>query len=463
MVGIKRINVKLPARASIWYLGASAVAKGVGFLITPFFTRMISGEAYGELTLYLSLVGIASVGCSAVNTGSAIYKEMKNFENERQSFLKSALLVSLSFSALICLVLFAFSPFFKLTPHLYIPLTLQIICDGIAAVALSSEKFSYRYKTVTLINLLSSVLPALITLALLKAVAGRIRIRIYALLTISVCIAIWSLIKILRSGSRANKKMAVSLIKSASPLIPHSISTALSGQADKLIIPYFLGAFALAKYSVIHSLGVALQFMVSAVGFALGPWMIRRLEGGEYKKISVLVAILLSVFSALSLCLIALAPEAMKILAPKEYLDAFPALLPIALTTPLVLFSSVVTVCLVHSNKGLSTVTVSLVGAVTNLILNFTLIPKLSYLGAGLAMFLSSLASTLTGLCLLLRARLGEVLSARKISKILIPTVALGTLLFLLFDLLALRVILLTVPAVMLLNAFYSLKGLIVE
>lgn len=463
MSRFKDIKLKLPARASIWYLGASATAKAVGFIITPFFTRMISGQSYGELTLYLTMLGIATVSCSAVNTGSPVYKGFKIYEDDKGSFLKSVLTVSVSFSALFCILLFALKRFFQISPHLFIPLSLQIICDGVVAVALSSAKYSYQYKEVTVISILTSVAPAIITLALLKTVNGRFRVRVYSLLAISICLAIYALIKIFKSGGQANKKMCASVIKLSLPLIPHSISSALSGQADKIMITNFLGAFALAKYSVIHSLGVALQFAVSAIGFALGPWIIRRLEAGDRKEISVLTGLLLSVFSALSLCLIALAPEAMKILAPKEYLDAFPALLPIALSTPISLLSSVITTCLVHSGKGKETLTASLVSTAVSLLLNFTLIQKLGYLGAGLALLLSQLAATVTGLYLLFRARLYEILSAKGIFKTVLPTVALGILLFLLFESPALRVILLTFPAVMLLNAFYSIKGLIIE
>ena len=459
----KKTSIKLPARASIWYLGASATAKAVGFIITPFFTRMISGQAYGELTLYLTLLGVASVSCSAVNTGSAIYTEIQRNENDKGSFLRSSLVVSVLFSTLFCLLLFTFWRFLPIDAHLIIPLSIQIICDGIVAVAMSSAKFSYRYKEVTFVSIFTSVIPAIITLALLKIVNGRFRVRVYSLLAISICLSIYSVIKIFKSEGKVNKKMCSSLLRTALPLMPQSISTALSGQADKLIITHFLGAIALAKYSVVHSLGVGLQFAVSAIGFALGPWMIRRLEAEDYKRISSLIGLLLSVFSALSLFLIALAPEAMRILAPKEYLDAFPALLPIALTTPLILLSSVITICLVHLGKGKETFSLAIIGALSSLVLNFTLIPKLGYLGAGLSLLLSQLSSTLTGFYLLLRARLGEILSTRKILQTALPTVAIGILLFLLFEIPALRVFLLVAPSIMLLNNISGLKGLILE
>ena len=460
---MKKFNLRVPVRASIWYAGTSFIAKAVGFLVTPFFTRMISGEKYGELTLYLTLVGIGSTSCSAVNTGSAIFKGIKKHESEKGSFLKSALFVSLSFSAVICTVLFAFSPFFNIKRHLFIPLTLQIMCDSIVAVALSSAKFSYQYKQVALISILSSVLPAIITLSILRIVNGRFRVRVYALLVISLCLAAWELIKIFQYPGRIKRKVSVDFFKSALPLIPHSISSALSGQADKMIITYLMGSYALAKYSVTHSLGVALQFIVGAIGFALGPWIIRKLDSNMQEKINNLVELLFYGISALCLCLIALAPEAMKILAPPEYLEAFPALLPIVITTPLSLVCSVITICLVHFGQGKATTAMALVGAGVNLLLNFTLIPKLGYLGAGLATLLSALSSMLIGLYVLTKARLLNLISPRRILGRLLYTAIISIVLLILFEAPSLRILVLIIPAIILLNVFYNAKSLIVE
>ena len=342
-------------------------------------------------------------------------------------------------------------------------MSLQMICDGIVAVHLSSAKFSYHYKEVTLITILNSILPPIATLSLLRIANGRFRVRIYVLLAISVCLAIYSLCKIMKKEGQASHEIIKAHLKSSISLLPHTISTALSAQADKLIITAYLGAAALAKYAVIHSLGIGLQFAVGAVGFALGPWIIRRLEGADYNEVSGLTTILLSTFSALSLCLIALAPEAMKILAPKDYLDAFPALLPIALSTPLALLSTVITTCLIHFGKDKEIATLSILGAIFSLILNFTLIGKLGYLGAGLAIFLSQLSSTVLGLFFLLKTDLRQKLSASVLFRIILPTSVVGLLFFFLFEFPALRVLALIIPATILLRDFYSLRQKIVE
>ena len=462
MGSIKNLKIKLPARASIWYLGVAVISKGVGFLITPFFTRAIDGVAYGELTLYLTLVGIGSVCCSAVNTGSAFYKEMRNHEDNKGGFLKSALLVSIMFSITFCLILLILRPFIPLPSGLFLPLGLQILCDGIVAVATSLGKYEYRYKEVAFISLCTAVIPALLTLLLLKAVNGRFRVRVYSLLLISVIISVYSVIKILKHSGRINRS-GMSLIKTASPLLPSSISGALSGQADKLFITNVMGSFALAKYSVIHSLGVGLNFIVSAVGFALSPWLIRKLRADEEEAISLPVGILVSALSSLSIVLMALAPEAMKILAPRAYLEAYPALLPIALTTPLSLISSVISVCLVNEGRGRDTVMISLISTAVGLVLNFMLIRKIGYLGAGISMLVSQLTTTLSGLYVIRKTKLLRLFKIGGMIGPILTALGIGFLAYIFFEMPAIRVLLLIPPAIALLNNFFGFNRLITE
>ena len=133
---------------------------------------------------------------------------------------------------------------------------------------------------------------------------------------------------------------------------------------------------------------MALQFTVTALSSALSPWIIRRLKAAEQEKISSLTFPILISYLSLSICLVALAPEAMNILAPPDYLDALPALVPIALSVPLSFASGVLTVILVYFGKGGYTALVSSIGSAICIILNYTLISYFGYLGAGLSLLI---------------------------------------------------------------------------
>ena len=103
----------------------------------------------------------------------------------------------------------------------------------------------------------------------------------YPMLIFSLMISAFQLFRILRKPSRTSKEMTRYMLRTAIPLLPHSLSVALGGQADKLFVTRLMGAASLAKYAVVHSLGIALQFAVTSLGSALGPWIIRRLDLGE--------------------------------------------------------------------------------------------------------------------------------------------------------------------------------------
>ncbi|MBQ8414783.1 MAG: oligosaccharide flippase family protein [Clostridia bacterium] len=458
---IKR--VKLPARASIYYLVASVIGKAVSFLITPFATRLLSREDFGQFSLYMAILGGVSVVCSALTSGSAIYKGIKDHNDNRQEYLKNVLAVNLAFSLLICILLLAFMPFLKLKRFLLIPMSLQILCDGTVAIAMSSKRFDYKYKTVAWVAIIIAVLPPVMAIVILKRWGGGYIVRIYAMLFVSICLAAYSIAKIYRGSKKKTHGMARYVIKSSTPLLPHSISSAMSVQADKLFITSIMGASALAKYSVVYSLGIALQFTVSAIGSALSPWIIRRLDAGEEKKICELVLPMTVGYCALSQCLVAVAPEAMLILAPRDYLDALPAILPIALSTPFLFISSVATVGIVHSGKSRYAMRISLFGVALCIILNYMLIGGFGFVGAGAALLICQGVTALIGVAFLEKAGLGEMLSLGKIVLTCVVSALVGLLFYLMRESVALRLFTLILPGIALLYCLKKAGELVME
>ena len=458
---IKRI--KLPAKASIYYLMASAVGKIVSFVITPFSTRLLSKEDFGQFSLYMAILGGVSVLCSAITSSSAIYKGLKSYENSREEYLRSVLIVNVVFSAIIFMLLLVFLPYIKLKRFLLIPMMAQVLCDGIIAVLISCNRFDYKYKTVTTVAVISAVMPPTMAIFILKRWGGGFIVRIYALLFISVCLAIYSLSKLFKCGFGINKRQLGYVIKTSSTLLPHSISSAISVQADKLFITWLMGAEALAKYSVVYSLGIALQFTVVAISSAMTPWIIRRLDNGDTRTISNLVLPMIIGYCALSLLLITVSPEAMLILAPKEYSEALPAILPIALSTPFYFISTVTTVGITYSEKGRYMVIISTISTILCVILNYMLIGKYGFIGAGMVTLICQALTALLGVAFLKKARLGKIIS---LNKILVPCLGatnIGIAIYLMRQSIAARIIMLVLPTIMLLYCLKKASELVLE
>lgn len=456
-------KIKLPARASLWYLAISLSGKAVGFVATPLFTRLLDGEEYGKYTLYMTLIGSISVICSAISSGSAVYKGLRDYKDKKESYLRGVLLVNSGASLLICILLFTFSAFFELDTLLFLPLTLQVLCDGVVAIALTSAKFYYDYKTAALLTLGISMLPPIMSVLLLKVFDGGYRIRVYSLLAVSLASAIFALKRLIKGSEGVEKRTLTYVVLCSAPLLPHSISTAMSSQTDKFIIGGLLGAVALGKYSVVFSLGVALQFIINSVGSALNPWIMRKLDSGKTYAVRELLIPMFLGFSALSLCVIAGGPEALTILAPRDYFDAFPALLPLALSCPFFFLSSVVTVGLIHSGKGKYSVLLSVTSALLCVILNYTLIGVFGYFGAGLTALLCRATEAFLGIIFLEKGEDESFISLKDIGLPSLFILLSGVVIYLAKNLLWLRVFLLIIPAAVLLYCLSKAKRLVFE
>ncbi len=458
-------RVRVPAMASVWYMGAGAVGKLMGVVTTPIFTRLLDGEEYGQFTLYMTLLGGASVILSVFNSGSAFYEGIKKNEDKKGGYLKGVLRVNFAIYVLICLLLFAFFPFSELDVVFFIPLCLQLLCDGIVAVMLSIMRFYYKYRLVSLVGLVSGILPPTMSLIIMLFIGADFSVRIYSLLLVSVTTAIFSLFyikKLISDGGKPAAKLS-EVVRYSLPLLPHGIWTAVSVQADKLIISALMGSVALAKYSVIYSVGVGMQFLVTALGSALSPWIVRRLAEGEEERIGSLILPLSIGYSALVLCVMTISPEVIALLAPREYLDAYPALIPILLSCPIFFISSVVTVGLVHSGRRSYPIILSLISAAVCILLNYTLTRGSGYLGAGLSVLLSQAVSCVVGILLLRRGGFVRMLRPLPLGGVMLICVAFGVGMSFLTDSILARGIMLIIPLFMLIYAALKILPQITE
>jgi O-antigen/teichoic acid export membrane protein len=164
----KVLPLKVPARASLYYLLASAVAKAIGVISTPLFTRLMSGESYGEYTLYISRLAFLSVTLSAGSTGVQGYREMSKAKDKQDDYVSSLLGISLTLCGIICILLFTFKGILALNYSTITILTLQLLCDSILYVGNMKAKYLYAYKQVFITSLFQSLISVILSFALIN-------------------------------------------------------------------------------------------------------------------------------------------------------------------------------------------------------------------------------------------------------------------------------------------------------
>ena len=149
-------ELKLPARASLWNIASAFIARGVGAIGTPIFTRLLSVGEYGLYPLYTTWLGVVSALATLGLAGGAIYRGLQRYGDEKGRFISAA--VGLFFSLFIPLgiILLLISPFAEgvtgLSPLVVAMLLSEILFSTVTAFASARARYEYKYKEQTVLH-----------------------------------------------------------------------------------------------------------------------------------------------------------------------------------------------------------------------------------------------------------------------------------------------------------------------
>lgn len=377
-------NLRLPAKASIWYTASVFIGRGVGFLLTPIFTHHLSERAYGLYSLYMSWLGIFTI-ISTLEVSGAVYMRELQKADDRDTLLRSACVLEFIIIAIVCALYFTFYSYFStltdLGAFLSAAMFIQIFLSSVINLYLASSKFRYKYISVFLINIITGVLPMLLGIAFITFFNVKVYAKILAQLAVSLSVFAILIYIIFRKGKSISPKMMSSLFRSALCHFPHYISIAVISRADKLFVASSYGEAALAKYSVADTVGSLLLFVISAPLSALSPWILRKLSAKNFAAIGRVFDVGCRIILWLSLILLGFAPEIMDFLTPASYHEALFAAYPIAVSAIPYFAFAVISIAFTHKGGALNSLA-SVIGGSASLLLSylFTRLPHFTYM-----------------------------------------------------------------------------------
>ena len=390
------LSIKVPAKASVWYIASGALARGIGALTTPIFTRLLTPSEYGIYPLYNTWLGVLSVLVTLELTGSVIYRGFQKYGDDKEKFTSAALgLLGVVFVGF-CTVYFAFYGFLREFTGLNLTVTLfmfaEIFGTAIVSLYLARARYEYKYKAVALINLSSAVLsPALaVVLILVFSLGGEARI--FASSTVALLISVPVAIMIIkRSDKLYSGEIWRYLLRRAIPLLPHYFATALILKAGEISIGHTHGTGALGKYSIAMSVGMIMTVVTVGLLSALTPWIMRKIREGSMGIIRDFLFSISKALALLSLGVLAIAPEVMSFLAAEGFRDALPAVYPLEIAVILSFLSgAIMSGCAYYEKNWLSSLP-SILAALVSVILSLFVLPNIDYRFAGVFALISYL------------------------------------------------------------------------
>ncbi len=385
----RRPKVRVPAKAGIWSIISALVARGVGAVGTPIFTRLLTPEEYGLYPLYTTWLGVFTSLITLGLAGGAIYRGFQRYEGRSEEFLSAALgLFFTAFGVMGGAVILFGEPIAALTglpTYLSYLMLTEILFSTVIAFMLAEKRYRYKYKSGAFINLISALGTPTVAVLIVKFTPYHAEARIIGALLLSVVIAVPLLFKMMKGGRALyNGEIWRYLLSVSLPLLPHLVSSSLILRASEMVIARVHGREALGKYSVAISVGLALTVLTNGLGQVFSPWILRKIRSGELPLIRRYVGLGAKGLMLSCLLLLSVAPELIALITPPAYHDALPAVYPLTLTTVAMFISGAAMSGEMYYEKNARASLPTILVAGVSVLAAVSILPRLDYRAAGL-------------------------------------------------------------------------------
>lgn len=381
-------SIPVQVKASFWFLICAFMQRGISFITTPIFTRLINTTEYGQFNIFNSWLGILTVIVS-LNLSAGVYaRGVVKFNNDQKVFTSTMQGLSLTLTIVWTVIYFVAHTFwnniFSLTTFQMLCMFVMILSVNIFGFWSMSQRVDFKYRSLVIVTLSMSVVKPILGIILVKSATDKVTSRIFGLAVVEafVCIILFSLQAVhgKKFFSAFYWKYA---LKFNIPLIPHYLSTTVLNSADRIMIGKMVNESSAGIYGLAYSISQIMTLFNTTLLQTIEPWLYKRINDKKIKDISKVAYPAFIGIAAVNLLLIALAPEAVKIFAPPEYYDAIWVIPPVAMSVYFIFSYTFFAVFEFYYEKTKLIATATSAGAVLNIVLNYIFIKIFGYYAAG--------------------------------------------------------------------------------
>lgn len=375
-------------KASFWFLICAFLQRGIQFITTPVFTRIMSTAEYGQFNVFNSWFGILTVIVS-LNLFAGVYSRgVVKYEDDRAAFTSSMQGLSLTLTLLWSVVYFVFHGFwnrvFSLTTFQMICMFVMILYTNIFGFWSMSERVDYKYKSVVAVTIVMSFAQPVLGIIFVKAAFDKVSARIFGIAVVEAAVGVVLFIKQAVKGKRFFSGFYWKhALKFNVPLIPHYLSMTILNGSDRIMIGKMVSDSAAGIYGLAYSVSQVMTVFNTALMQTVEPWLLRKINEKRITDIRKIAYPTFLLVAAVNLLLIAFAPEAVKIFAPAEYYDAIWIIPPAAMSVFFTFSCNFFAVFELYYEKTKMIAFATATGAILNVALNFVFIRIFGYYAAG--------------------------------------------------------------------------------
>lgn len=391
---MKKIYNDLPygVKASMCFFIATFFQRGISVISTPIYTRIMPTNEYGQYNVFTSWLDIFTVFVSLKMYAGVFSSGYVKFEDKKEKF--SASLQGLCFSLTVgwvCIYLLFHNQINEITSLS----TVQSL--AMFSLIWTTSVFSFwsveqradnKYVGLVTLTILVSIIKPVCGILAVLFYEDKVTARILSLAAIELIFFTVLFIKDIRRGKVFfDKKYWKYALEFNIPLIPHYLSTSILNSSDRIMIKNMVGDNEAGIYSLAYSISMLMTIFNTALYQTLEPWIFKKIKEKRTSEIGKVFYLSLSLIGIANIFLIALAPEAVKIFAPREYYEAIWVIPPVAMSVFFMFAYSIFATFEFYYEKKKYIAISTTVGALVNIVLNYFCIEKWGYIAAGYTTF----------------------------------------------------------------------------
>lgn len=406
----KWINMPLTIKVSVAYAFCSILQKGISFITLPLFTRLLTTEQYGQLTIYQSWHGILSILITLNLAYGSFSTAMTKYEDDRDGYISAVEGMCLALSAVFLIVYLPFrniwNQLFELPTTIMCIMVAETLCMTAVQLWSGKKRFEFRYKEVISITLLISILSPILAFFMIINTdeKGYARIIGYALVSIVIGGVIFAQ-GIYKGRKTIDKEYWKYGLGFNIPLLVYYLSQVIFNQSDRIMISHMIGKDKAAIYGVAYSLATMLTFVINAINNSYVPWFYGSIKNGRTKDNKAVSVGIVALMALLLSAVIWFAPEIIMVMAGSKYTDAIYVVPPVATSLLLLFYSQLFINVEFYYEEKKSLVYASVFAALANISLNWIFIKKYGFIAAAYTTLLSYLIFAIMN-CLAMRKTL---------------------------------------------------------
>lgn len=400
-------KLKSLSKDTLIYGSSTIIGRFLNFFLIPFYTHKFLPAEYGIVAILYSYIAILNVFFSiGLESGYMKFASTLETGTKKQNFSNPYIIVflnSLFLSALIFIFSSHLSEIFQIEEkysYLIRYSALILLFDTIILIPFAYLRLHNKAKSFAGIKIVNILINVILNFILISYLNFGIE-AVFISNLISSVITFILLLPVLKQNFDLSfsRELVSELLRFSIPYIPAGIAANIVQIIDRPILKYLTDDKTVGIYQANYKLGIFMMLVVSMFEFAWRPFFLNNAKDPDAKSIFSKVLTLFVMLSSFFFLIISVfIGDIVKMDLPFGYNLIGKAYWAGLSIVPVILFAYLLNGMYVNFMAGIyiekKTKYLPLItglGAVSNIIANFILIPKFSYMGAAIATLISYL------------------------------------------------------------------------